>query len=79
MINISFGLSNPFTKTFKNLGCKWFKLSETNVFELELLRTSAFINFSFEISFNSSQCFFLSFGLLGYNISASIYDAKLWD
>lgn len=78
MINISFGLGNPFVKTFKNLGCKWFKISENKVFELEFLRTSEIVNFSFEISFDSSQCFFLSFGLLGYNVSASIYDARLW-
>lgn len=78
MININFGLGNPFTNTFKNLGCKWFKLTETKVFELELLRTNTFVNFSFEVSFKSSQCFFLSFGLFGYSISAAIYDAKLW-
>ena len=78
MININFGLDNPFTKTFRNLGCKWFKLTETKVFEVEILKTSELISFSLEIAFKTSQCFFFSFGLFGYSISAAIYDAKLW-
>lgn len=80
MITLTFSILNPFSNRFANIFCKYKRLSKHKCAELELLRDSGIISFSFIITTKQDHSgFYIAFGLLSWNISFAIYDIRHWD
>jgi hypothetical protein len=80
MIHISFGLSNPWGKPFKNLWNRSGMITRHNAWEAELLQTRELIGFGFGYTRRQSHAGLnLELALFGYSISFQIYDTRHWD
>jgi len=85
MLNLSFDIYNPFAKhnTFKNLYCyaKAVLWTKFKMFEVELLYyPRKFLSFQINSSYKCDHAGFgIEIGLLGYTVSATIYDTRHWN
>lgn len=80
MIHISFGLSNPWSKSFDNLWSRSGRLTKNTGWELELLKGRQLIGFEFGYTMRQSHAgLTLELALLSYSISFQIYDTRHWD
>jgi len=82
MMHFNFRLANPWAKeNFKNLFCKGGLISKNTAWEVESIRHSWTL-LEVSIAWSTRQDHAgpsIELGLLGYSISAKIYDTRHWD
>lgn len=81
MINLSFNLTNPWSKRWKNV---WNKLILTphpsKCIELEVYEDNTIVSFMFRWAIRESHAgVTIDFGLLGYSVSFQFYDIRHWN
>jgi hypothetical protein len=81
MIRCAFSLSWPWTDRFKSLGSISGQLTQYKCWELEHYYHSRILaEFKFSITSRTDHAGLrVTAGLIGYNISATIYDSRHWD
>jgi hypothetical protein len=81
MINVSFGLSNPWSKRWNNVWCRVYQTPFKNKFiELEVIKDAFIVSFTFRLNTRTDHAgLYMDLGLLGYSISFNFYDSRHWD
>jgi hypothetical protein len=81
LIRFSFNLSWPWSDRFKNLGSISGQLTQYKCWELEhYYHSRTLVEFDFAITSKTDHAgSTLTIGLLGYNISAILYDSRHWN
>jgi len=80
MINIVFGISNPFSNRFKPVYCKSFKLTTHKFCEVEIIKDNDII--SAQVRYTARQDhagLYVAAGLFGWACSIEICDHRHWD
>ena len=81
MIRFNFTITNPWTKEkFDNLLCKSGIITQHKAWEFEIIKHSPVLAMlTFDLSFKRDHAGLnIEFGLLGYLITAQIYDTRHW-
>ena len=80
MIYLGFSISNPYASRFENLFCKEYFYRPYKAIEVELIKDTSLINFSFSWTFRVDHAgMSIEFGLFGYSISINTHDTRHWD
>ena len=81
MINLSFTISNPWSKTWRPLWSRSYNTPFKNKhIEIETIRDITIASFEFKITANQSHAgLYLGLGLLGYNVNFTFYDSRHWN
>lgn len=81
MISISFSLSNPWSRRWKNVWTRVYELPVKNKFiELEVYKDTTIVSFMFQLSTRTDHGgLYFDLGMLGYSFSFNFYDNRHWD
>jgi hypothetical protein len=80
MIHISFGLSNPWGRSFDNLWNRSGLITNHKAWEVELLQTREVIGFEFSLTRRQSHAgLTVELAVLGRSMSFRIYDTRHWN
>lgn len=80
MILIRFDIRNPLVNRFKNVYNRIGRLTKFKCWEIEVNKTSDVVEFEFRVSTRQSHAgVFLAWGLLGWELTFSIYDRRHWN
>ncbi len=79
MINVSFGLRNPFSDRWDNIHNRSKVLGKKAV-EFEVYRDTTIVSFAFRWNIRQDHAGMnLELGLFGYTVSAQYYDTRHWN
>ncbi len=79
MINVSFGLRNPFSSRWDNIYNRSKVLGKKAV-EFEVYRDTTIVSFAFRWNIRQDHAGMnLELGLFGYTVSAQYYDTRHWN
>lgn len=79
MINVSFGLRNPFSDRWDNIYNRSKVLGKKAV-EFEVYRDTTIVSFAFRWNIRQDHAGMnLELGLFGYTVSAQYYDTRHWN
>ena len=81
MIDLSFTISNPWSKTWRPLWSRSYNTPFKNKhIEIETMRDNTIASFEFKITANQSHAgLYLGLSLLGHRINFTFYDSRHWD
>jgi len=81
MIDLSFTISNPWSKTWRPLWARSYNTPFKNKhIEIETMRDNTIASFEFKITANQSHAgLYLGLSLLGHRINFTFYDSRHWD
>jgi len=80
MIDLSFTISNPWSKTWRPLWSRSYNTPFKNKhIEIETMRDNTIASFEFKITANQSHAgLYLGLSLLGHRINFTFYDSRHW-
>lgn len=81
MISFNFGITNPWSRRWKNA---WHRSYETpfehKFVELELFKDNSIVSFAFRLTTRQHHPgLWMELGLLGYSFSFNFYDSRHWN
>lgn len=80
MILIRLDIRNPLVNRFKTVFSRKGPLLGNKKWEIEVNKTSDVVEFEFRVSTRQSHAgVFLAWGLLGWELTFSVYDQRHWD
>jgi hypothetical protein len=81
MINLSFNLTNPLSKRWKNVWSRSYNTPFNNKYiELEVFKDTTVVAFTFRLTTRQSHAgLLIDLGLFGHSISLNIYDSRHWN
>lgn len=81
MISFSFNLRNPWSRRWKNVWNRAYKLPIKNKFiELEVIKDTTILSFMFRFDTRTDHGgLYFDLGILGYSFSFDFYDCRHWN